>query len=164
MSPWLEKPLLTERLRLRQSTDADQPAKVALLVDSEVREYIGGAKPEEEAYRLVYEPGVDLTWGHLVIADRNSDLLAGTLGFDQKRGPWEVSFQLRRDLWGQGLMAEALLVARDWFFENSDSVEFIAVTQEANQRTRRLLLGAGATETATFEQYGLPQVEYTFKS
>lgn len=159
--PWLEQPLLTDRLRLRQSTEADQPAKVDLLMDPKVREYVGGAKSTNEAHRLVHERGVDPTWGHFVIADEDSDGLAGTLSFDQKRGPWEVSFQLRRVLWGQGLMAEALRAARDWFFENSDCVEFIAVTQEANERTRRLLLRVGSVETRTFEQYGLPQVEYT---
>jgi RimJ/RimL family protein N-acetyltransferase len=60
-------------------------------------------------------------------------------------------------------MAEALPAARDWFFEKSDCVEFIAVTQEANERTRQLLLRVGSIETRTFEQYGLPQVEYTFQ-
>jgi hypothetical protein len=39
----------------------------------------------------------------------------------------------------------------------------IAVTQEANIRSIRLLERAGAQHTSTFEQYGLPQRQYEFR-
>ena len=35
----------------------------------------------------------------------------GTVSFDRKRRPWELSLQLRRDCWGLGLMTEAVQTA-----------------------------------------------------
>ena len=111
MDRWLVDEIVSERLRLRMATEADSGAKIALLTDPEVREYVGRAMPLEKAQAIVRGRGVDSTWGHFVLADLNSNALLGTLSFDQKRGPWEVSFQLRRDMWGQGLMSEATAAA-----------------------------------------------------
>lgn len=125
--------ILTHRVRLRQ---------LGLFTDESVRRYIGGAKTETDA-RSLASP-LDGAWGHFVVADVTSDRMLGTLHFDQKRGPWEVSFQLCRSEWGKGLMREALTAAHDWFFSVNDANQFIAVTQVANERTQRLLERVGA--------------------
>jgi RimJ/RimL family protein N-acetyltransferase len=64
--------------------------------------------------------------------------------------------------WGAGLAAQTLTVLIDWFFTEVGEPILIAVTQDANIRSTRLLERLGATLTTTFEQYGAPQRQYEF--
>lgn len=84
------------------------------------------------------------------------------MSFARKRGPWEVSYSLRRDCWGKGLMTEALRAAVAWFFAATAGEPVIAVTQAANERSRRLLERVGAHLDSEFEQYDTLQLQYAF--
>lgn len=101
-------------------------------------------------------------WGQFVIADRVTDEVLGSGDISRKRGPWEISFQLRQASWGQGLATEAVTLVIELFFGHTDESVLIAVTQEANVRCSRLLERLGATMTGTFDQYGLTQRRYEF--
>lgn len=158
MSGWLPEDVVTEHLRLREHASGDREAIVSLLTDEEVRRYVGGPRTEADARSRP----LDKAWGHFAVADGTSNQLVGTVSFDQKRGPWEISFQLRRSEWGKGLMSEAVRASREWFFNFNDADVFIAVTQVANERTRRLLERVGGQRVKELEQYGVQQVEYVF--
>ncbi len=158
---WLDAPLMGTRVMLRLVQPGDETALVGLMTDPEVRRYIGGPREPEEARASIHLD--DIWWGSFVVAQVSDDEVVGTLSFARKRGPWEVSFQLRADLWGQGLMSEAMMLALTWFFASQDESVCIAVTQDANTRTRRLLERSGGVLTAEFEQYGLPQLQYEFR-
>ena len=51
----------------------------------------------------------------------------------------------------------------DWFFANTDEDILIAVTQDSNHRSTRLLERNGATLTTRFEEYGALQRRYEFR-
>lgn len=160
MSGRLAEALTTSRLRLRPWCVGDEHAIVALKTDPQVRLFLGGSVPPAKAIATTRSQIADQNWGHFVLADLAQDVAFGTVSFDRKRGPWELSFQLRPDRWGQGLMSEAVIAAADWFFANMDDETLIAVTQVANLRTRALLERVGATRSDTFEEHGVAQVQY----
>lgn len=152
--------LIGPRLKLRAPRPCDADVIVELLTDPDVRRYVGGPQDAEVVrgrLRLSTEH-----WGSFVIADHDDEAI-GTLSFEQKRGPWELSFQLRHELWGQGLMTEAASLALAWFFASQSCDRCIAVTQVANLRTRSLLERLGATVTDRFEYKGFDQFEYEFR-
>jgi len=59
--------------------------------------------------------------------------------------------------------AHIVRLVTGWFATAFPGEALIAVTQEANIRSIRLLERAGAQHTSTFEQYGLPQRQYEFR-
>lgn len=160
MSDWLTAPLVTARLRLRAWTAGDQPYFVALKTDAEVRAFLGGPVPCERAVARTGEQIAQDRWGYFVLADAEAGTPLGTITFDRKRGPCEISFQLQRGCWGQGLMGETVTAVSAWFFDNSQDDEFIAVTQAQNRRSRALLEPAGVELTGEFFQYGAAQMLY----
>jgi len=157
---WLDDPLTASRLRLRPWRADDEAAIAALKADPQVRMFLGGPVPPEKALATTQSQIANQTWGHFVLADLVDDVAFGTVTLDRKRGPWELSFQLSPERWGQGLMSDAVGLASAWFFMKTDDESLIAVTQVANLRTRALLERVGATQSHTFEEHGVTQVEY----
>ena len=116
--PWLREPITADRILLRAAAPGDEPANIALFTDPDVRQYVGGPLSHEEAKRRIGPYSAtpqDKWWGHFMIIAKSTRALIGTLSFAQKRGPWELSFQLRHDRWGQGLAREAVQASLAWF-------------------------------------------------
>lgn len=163
MSEWLATPLLTGRLRLRPWAESDEAAVVALKMDPEVRRFLGGPQPPEKAVAGTRQQIGAQHWGHFVVTLADRDEAIGTVTFDRKRDPWELSLQLRRDHWGRGLMTEAVPAVILWLFDNvPEAQEVIAVTQSDNERTRALLLRCGAIYDKTFREHEAEQMQYVF--
>jgi ribosomal-protein-alanine N-acetyltransferase len=101
-------------------------------------------------------------WGEFVITEQATNAVAGSGSLARKRGPWELSLQLRHRYWGRGHGLETVLLLWDWFFQHTSEDLLIATTQQANEACRRLLQRAGGHLTGTFEQYQLPQELYEF--
>jgi ribosomal-protein-alanine N-acetyltransferase len=162
VTDWLQPPVVGERVVLRPPAAGDDVALVEMATDERVRRYVGGAVDRvvaaEKAARKIDHP----VWGQFVITDRGSGEAVGSGDLARKRGPWEVSYQLRHVYWGQGLASEAVSLVCAWFFAHTDEDLLIATTQQANDRSRRLLQRLGATQTASFEQYGLEQQRFEF--
>jgi RimJ/RimL family protein N-acetyltransferase len=165
MTGWLATALTGRRVLVREPAEGDVPALVALMVDPDVRCFLGGPlsyiDAQHAAAAKVTQPG----WGRFVIVENGSGLVVGSGDLDRKRGadqPMEVSYQLHPDVWGRGLAREALHLVVTWFFTHTDQDRLIAVTQTANQRSRRLLERTGAVPTITFAQYGALQQQYEF--
>jgi RimJ/RimL family protein N-acetyltransferase len=74
----------------------------------------------------------------------------------------EISYQLLPSAWGQGLGREAVGAAVDWWTAAvPNGGPLIAVTQERNIASRRLLESLGMTLLDTLIEYGERQCLYT---
>ncbi len=156
---WTETTIKTERLTLRPLVDKDKPAIREWMSSSEVRRFLGG--PVGEAHLELLELAVvGEQWGVFCIADNSSDEPLGSCTLERERGELEVSFQLLPEYWGRGIAREAVAAAMKWVWNNADDRSIIAVTQEANVSSIRLLRSLGFAEEATFEEYGATQVSF----
>ena len=134
---------------------------IQLRTDPEGRKYLGGAMSEETARASVQITGE--LWGAFAIEDRESAEVIGSLSFSRRRGLWEVSYQLRRDSWGQGFAGETIDIALAWFFRATEEDEVSAMTQVSNLRSCRLLERLGSHSTGEFMYRDAVVRRYVFK-
>jgi ribosomal-protein-alanine N-acetyltransferase len=160
---WLRPPLEGERVRLRPPAPGDEPALIEMATDTRVRRYLGGPADEATAAARAARKVTAPAWGQFVIVDVVTSQVVGSGSLARKRGPWEVSFQLRWQCCGNGFALEAVQLIRDWFFRHTTEDLLIATTQQANAACRRLLVRAGAVLAGTFEQYQVVQERYEFQ-
>ncbi|GAA0546705.1 hypothetical protein GCM10010172_30510 [Paractinoplanes ferrugineus] len=159
---WLPTALTGERVVVRTPAAGDEPALVEMATDAQVRRYIGGPVDPATAQARAAQKISDSQWGQFVIVDRAAGVVAGSGSMARKRGPWEISYQLRPQWWRQGLTSEAVSLILGWFFTHTDEDLVIATTQHANTGSRCLLERLGAAHVGSFEQYGLAQERYEF--
>ncbi|MFG1928898.1 GNAT family N-acetyltransferase [Cryptosporangium sp. NPDC048952] len=160
---WLPTPLTASRVRVRRPVHGDEAALVALFTDEEVRQFVGGPLGEDDARRRAAQLVADSAWGDLVVEARTDRAVIGSGDLRRKRGPWEISYQFDRAHWGLGLASETLEFLVAWFFAATNEDLLIAVTQDGNQRSARVLERGGALLTDTFQQYGAVQRRYEFR-
>lgn len=155
--PW-PAVLTTARLVLRPVARADVPAVTRLWTDPEVRRHLGG--PVAESVVRIRQRRCVGACGVFAVARADDGLITGlvTLGWDARRGETEVSYQFLPEHWGQGYAREAVAAAVDWARGGSPTV--IAVTQEANTRSRRLLEAVGLEHVESFVEWDAHQVLY----
>ncbi|MGV9267427.1 GNAT family N-acetyltransferase [Kitasatospora sp. NPDC003701] len=151
--------LATARLRLRPVEAGDHALLRALWSDPDVRCYLGGpVDPERVAQRLAEAPG----WpGHFTVTLDGAPI--GRVTVDQDRraaGRTEVSYEFLPSAGGCGLAAEAVAEVLRWVRAAEPEREIVAVTQAANNRSRRLLERLGLSVTGHLVEYGAEQVEY----
>ncbi|UNO43483.1 GNAT family N-acetyltransferase [Streptomyces sp. MST-110588] len=160
--PWPASPV-TPRLLLRPVEPDDGPVLSRLFTDPEVRRYLGGPVSAERIAVLekaaVNHPGV-------FAAVRRSDgaaLGAVTVQPDSRGdGRTEVSYQFLPEHWGHGYAREAVAAAVAWALEEITTARpvVIAITQEANRRSCRLLESLGMEKADTFVEWDAQQVMY----
>ena len=140
--------LETVRLRLRLLTLEDHEAVFAHFADEEVTRFmdippcrhIGEA---DEIIRFHLEDS-GCRWG---IFDKSTGQLAGTVGYhcwvtgESSRA--EIGFDLSRNYWGQGFMAEALPQVLTFGFEGMGLERIEATVEPANERSLRLVSRLG---------------------
>lgn len=152
--------LTTPRLLLRPVEPPDVPAHVRLWTDPDVRRHLGGPADEglvrAREQRCVGAPGL------LSVVRRADGLVIGSVLVEPgaREGRTELSYQLLPEHWGLGYAREAVAAAADWALAIRPGADLVAVTQEANTRSRKLLDALGATLTERFVQFGQPQVLY----
>ncbi|MFJ6569098.1 GNAT family N-acetyltransferase [Streptomyces sp. NPDC091292] len=101
------------------------------------------------------------------VKDKNTD--AAVIGLvsvepDTRRGNRaEVSYQLLPEYWGLGYAGEAVGRVVAWVLDHVDvgPPAVVAVTQEANTRSRRLLERMGMGVVDRFVEFDAPQVMYS---
>lgn len=156
------KVLTGERVVVRVPAPGDEVALVEMATDPRVRRYLGGPKAQGAAEADAARKVGEARWGQFVIVDRAAGVVAGSGSVARKRGPWEISYQLRHPFWRRGLAGEAVALVRDWFFATTGEDLLIATTQQANLASQRLLERLGAVRAGSFEQYGLTQLRFDF--
>ncbi|MGW0536944.1 GNAT family N-acetyltransferase [Streptomyces sp. NPDC003032] len=157
--------LTTARLVLRPIERADVPQLSRLWTDPEVRRHLGGPVAEdvvrERERRCVGAPGA-----FTVVRARDHVVLGlVTVEPAARQGCAEISYQLLPEHWGRGYAREAVgAAAARALASASGGTDVVAVTQEANSRSRQLLEALGARVVERFVEWGEPQVLYSFGS
>lgn len=105
MTAWLQPPAAGERILLRAPQPGDEAALIEMATDPQVRAHVGGVVAHDVAATNAAQKVNDPAWGQYVITDRSTGVVIGSGDVARKRGPWEVSYQLRRASWGSGLGA-----------------------------------------------------------
>ncbi|MFD8304083.1 GNAT family N-acetyltransferase [Streptomyces sp. NPDC059690] len=157
---WWPRTLTTRRLLLRPVEPGDVPAHSRLWTDAEVRRHLGG--PVDAEVVRAREPLCVGAQGLLSAVRRADGRVVGSVLVepDARDGRTEVSYQLLPEHWGHGYAREAVTAVADWVEVAVPGRDLVAVTQEANTRSRRLLEGLGAVLVDRFVEFGSPQVLY----
>ncbi|MFI8962922.1 GNAT family N-acetyltransferase [Streptomyces sp. NPDC053493] len=151
-------PLITERLVLRPVRTRDVPAVTRLWTDEEVRRHLGG--PVTEAVIRIRQRRIVGAPGCLAVERAADGVVLGlvTVAPEGHGGETEVSYQFLPEHWGRGYAREAVAAAVERALREVPAV--VAVTQEANARSRRLLTAVGMTHVASFVEWDAHQVLY----
>lgn len=159
--PWPTS-LSTVRLVLRPVEASDVPAISRLWTDPEVRRYLGGPVAADEAARRqrarVGSPG---SFG---VVSRTNGTVLGLITLEpasERDGQAEVSYQFLPEHWGHGYAREAISAVITWALQEVCLPVVVAVTQEANDRSRRLIECIGMILIGSFMEFDAPQVMYS---
>lgn len=129
-----------------------------LWTDPEVRRHLGGPVTEQvvriRQRRVVGAPGV------YAVVRTSDEALLGLVTVEPaaREGETEVSYQFLPEHWGHGYAREAVAAVVEATLLDTPTV--VALTQEANQRSRRLLEAVGMTHASSFVEYDAHQVLY----
>ena len=149
--------LSTDRLHLREITDADAPDLLRLHGNAEAMRWFGSDPPTDLAgaqrlvevfagYRRQPHPGI--RWGLCLTQEPR---LIGTCGLFARQAGWRkctIGYELLPDHQGQGLMQEALQAAMAWGHDHMQLHRIEALVHPENLPSLRLLARLG------FEQEG----------
>jgi len=144
--------LETERLRLRQIVLSDAEALYAILSDEETMAFYGHPphRSIDDTRALIYEIDArylkreGIRWG--IALHENPSRLIGSCSlqrFDAGHHHAETGYELDRGSWGSGLMAEAMTAILDCGFAGLELHRIEAVIDDANARSKALLLKLG---------------------
>ena len=157
--------LFTLRLELRCPSAPDVAELKGLWLDEEVRRYLGGTvAPEQAGARLAatVQAWAERGYGMATVAVRESGALAGLCGLHPSdHGGLEVSYMLYPSFWGQGYAREAVFCWLEYARDVLRAPNVIAVTQEANTRSTRLLEACGMNWQRSFQEFGAMQRLYS---
>lgn len=160
--------LETSRLILREFSPADADALALILSDPETMRYYlapydhAGVEQWIARNRERYKTdGVGL-WAMLL---KSTGDLIGDCGIARQEVEcehlYEIGYHLRRDLWGQGLAAEAAVACRDWGFQHLRADRLISLVRPENIRSCRVAERNGMTIWKEIDWHGLPHLVYS---
>lgn len=152
--------MLTPRLRLRPLSLADAPGLFAIQSDGQTVEYWGNDVMSEisQAEEMIREniewtaAGSSICWA---LELRERDGLVGTctlFRLDDQNRHAEVGYILKRQLWGRGLMSEALAAMIDHAFNSMDLHRLEADTDPRNAGSLALLRKFGFRHEGYFRE------------
>ncbi|MFJ5778202.1 GNAT family N-acetyltransferase [Streptomyces sp. NPDC093094] len=159
--------LRTERLILRSWRETDLDPWAALNADPQVREHFPGLLDRERSDASVARFQADLDergWGWWAVEVAATGEFAGFAGLDPVDDgmPFtgvEAGWRLARAAWGHGYATEAARAALAFGFGRLALPEILAVTTEANHRSRAVMdrLGMTHDEAGDFDDPAVPQ-------
>jgi RimJ/RimL family protein N-acetyltransferase len=157
----------TERLILRQWTDADRSPLAAILADPEVaHDWPAPLTPAQSSDRLArYAAHIArLGFGKFAVERRADGALLGYVGVAEifpelpVYPGLEIGWRLAREAWGAGFAAEAARASLAHVFSRTEAREVIAFTAPTNDRSlavmRRLGLRRDAARDFRYPQGG----------
>ncbi|MFN7250607.1 MAG: GNAT family N-acetyltransferase [Anaerobacillus sp.] len=157
MFPMLE----TERLVLREITEADTSGIFACFANEEVTKYYGQEtlKNEEDAKGFVtffaqsYRDKRGIRWG---IELKDSKEFIGTVGFNAlslKHKRAEIGYELHPNHWRKGYATEVITKILDYGFNDLGLTRIGAVVFVENVASNQLLLSLGFVKEGVLKQY-----------
>jgi ribosomal-protein-alanine N-acetyltransferase len=144
----------TERLRLRNWTDADSTPFAALNADPRVMEFFPRrlSRAESDAAIARYRAHFDANgWGLFAVEEKATGSFIGFVGLAVPRfaAPFmpavEIAWRLTRQSWGQGYATEAARAVLALAFDTVGLDGVIAMTTEWNRPSRRVMEKLGMT-------------------
>ena len=158
------KELLTERLRLRDWRPEDAAALAAMNSDPEVMRFIDrGAIPHEKSLagaKKFITKGQEGPYGLWAIEELAGGTFHGWIALIPLalKGPEiETGYRLPVASWGRGIATEATTRILDYGFDELDLEEIVAVVQDGNTRSLRIMEKLGFTPSGESEAYGVPR-------
>lgn len=161
---WLSQPLITDRLHLRAPTASDVPFLVDLAGEPETWQYLGGVSPVEQRRRSA-EKAVD-TPNVFIVTTGTTPVGFINLRPCTREGMTdlpEIGYVFARRHWGHGYAREAVSTALTWAFDHlpgGPAPRIVATTQQANERSCRLLESLGMKLVDQFVEWDAPQNLY----
>lgn len=147
----------TNRLILRELTDADLPALRAILHDPIAMTAYEGAFRDEESLawlRRQQQSYVENGFGLWAVVLRETGELIGQCGITRQRIDHdeviEVGYLFRRAHWHRGYAVEAASACRDWAFETLDIDELYAKVRVTNLASMNVAIRLGMTARRSF--------------
>jgi len=156
-------PIETSRLLLRCPTQADVGILSHLWRNKQVQQFMGGILSQQDAEaRMVdilhqWEENQAGLW---TVCEREKHEPIGLCGFGLFEAETELIYKLFPAFWGRGYASEAATTCLAYAFQALQRDHIIAVTQEANQRSQRVLEKLGMRQRGTLWKWEALQRVY----
>jgi RimJ/RimL family protein N-acetyltransferase len=152
----------TDRLRLRDWTDADEVTFYEVMNTPAVMRHLGGVQTREE-WRTAYDRirGFSRDFGHTfwILEDKVTGELQGFCGIKRVNAPGagsltgqhEIGWRLRESAWGRGIAKEAAIASLDLAFGRYEARSVIAITVADNLPSQGLMNRLGMTRRSDLD-------------
>lgn len=152
----------TVNLRLRPPTSVDAFSLCNLWKNERVREFLGGVVSDEIVNKRIIS--LQNHWdqhgfGQWVICGKDEQV-TGICGLHHSEDGIEISYMFFPLFWGRGWAWEAALTSLDFGFNILRLESIIAITQEANQKSCRLLEKIGMNHKNNLWRFSADQRLY----
>ena len=155
----MREPLVTDRLVLRDITEADAEPLFDLDSDPEVMRYLGGPRSAERCETELADISkqyADIGYGMLAVERREDGAFLGICGLSVEQwypNDLQIGWRLFQRYWGHGYAREAALVWRDHAFSR-DVDRLISISDVPNIRSHRLMQRIGLSyDHETFDAH-----------
>jgi ribosomal-protein-alanine N-acetyltransferase len=156
--------LMTVRCMLVSLSPQDYEDVKHLLMNPEVRRYLGGPV-DEQAFRPRFQAWLSAGAGsrYWVIRQTSDRQFVGVVSLGPHHGgtSTEVSYQLLPQWWGHGYGTEVVRRVIQHAFEDLHLPRVVAETQTANKPSCRLLEKLGMQLERTVQRFGAEQAIYS---
>lgn len=157
----------TERLIFRKFRPDDLPLLIEQRSDPEVNRYLGGTKfqnPSALAKRLEFylECYERYGFGTCAMLWKETGVMIGSAGIQPlaETDEIEVGYSIIKEFWGRGLGTEAAMGWLAFGFGNAGLSRIVAVADEENTASRRVMEKCGMRFERNAFHYGRPVVLY----
>ncbi|HEX6219139.1 MAG TPA: GNAT family N-acetyltransferase [Sphingomicrobium sp.] len=152
----------TDRLRLRDWTDADAHHFYAVMNTPSVMQHLGGVQTVEEwlaGYDRIRSYARDFGHTLWIVEDKEGGELQGFCGLKRVNSPgagdlagqFEIGWRLRESAWGRGIAKEAAIASMDLAFGKFAAPHVVALTIESNKPSQGLMERLGMTRRPEFD-------------
>ena len=153
----------TTHLRLCRPTPADALILRDLWRDERVRQFLGGIVSEEVIEGkivLLQRHWAEHRFGQWTIREKETDQITGLCGLHHSDEGIEISYMFFPPFWGRGRATEAASASLNHGFRCLKFERIVAITQEANHGSCRLLEKVGMRHIANLWRWNAAQRVY----
>ena len=153
----------TDRLILRRPNHEDSLVLKNLWKNKESRAYLGGIVADEFVDQKIadLQSHWDLhQFGQWAVIEKTLNQAVGLCGLHHSENGIEISYMFFPQFWGQGFAREAVNASLDYGFHFLKFKEIVAITQDANRSSCRLLDKIGMIHINNFERFNASQRRY----
>lgn len=156
--------LITDRLMLLPSLEADASFIASLIANESVRQYLGGPVPLLK-HPTTVASYLNIEKGEAIWTIKTKELMKpiGLVSVTKHKNgtDFELSYQFHPTSWGYGFATEAAISAKDYAVNKLGHERLIAETQTANTASCHLLEKLGMKRAQTLTRFGAEQAIYT---